>query len=345
MEKITVNQLFFEKNMPPPSEGFEERTMAMLRRQMTRESVPPARRMKGSTILAIGVAGVLLMTTALAVGLRWSARSNALRTARQAVMGKYGLTQETMAVFSESSEEERGRWTVRYMPTLFDVSAMGNYMAVIENGTAIEVNWSHDDTPEPEASGSGFDAPAWGQPQLESALEIRQAHQQTFVEGYNEPSTDIRKALEDAAERDRALWEGNRQGLVPFVMHVLPTQEDLQPEEAAGLAREAVSKKYGLPLEDVPAEARYMAFVKYADDEEPVYRMTLGDEKDETEKGTGPFWVCVFSPSGKIVELMWAASADIRTLPTGPLHEYGEAVEEFIRKGRSFTFRPRKRRM
>jgi len=45
------------------------------------------------------------------------------------------------------------------------------------------------------------------------------------------------------------------------------------------------------------------------------------------------------------VELMWAASADIRTLPTGPLHEYGEAVEEFIRKGRSFTFRPRKRRM
>jgi len=79
--------------------------------------------------------------------------------------------------------------------------------------------------------------------------------------GFNEPSIDIRKALEDAAERDRALWEGSQQGLIPFAMHVLPTENDLQPEDGVRLAREAVSKKYSLPLKNVPVKMVSMHFV------------------------------------------------------------------------------------
>jgi len=61
--------------------------------------------------------------------------------------------------------------------------------------------------------------------------------------------------------------------------------------------------------------------------------MTLSDERDGTAKGTGPFWVCVFSPSGKIAELAWDVEPEIRTLPEGPLNAYDEAVEEFLRNG------------
>jgi len=162
MEKKILNPLFFKENIPPASERFEERTLAMLRHQMALDNTRRFRRRKWTTALAIGVVCVVLIATALAVGLQWSARYNVLRIARQAVMEKYGLTQETLSVFSESAGEERGKWTVQYMPTLFDGSAMGRYTVVIVNGTAVEVGWSHDDVPQSEEDG-GFNASAWGQ--------------------------------------------------------------------------------------------------------------------------------------------------------------------------------------
>lgn len=331
MEKITMNSNFFDENIPPASVGFEAKTMGMLRSLAAKEAQTakvghrPMPRRKLSTVLALGVLITALAATALALGLQWSQRYQMGKTAKEAVMQKYGLTVETMGLFAESTAQDGNTWTFTYRPVLFSSNAIGEYTVVMEGGKEPIVTWSHDDVPKSE--GSGFDAEAWGQPQLESALSLHQAQQQSMADT-GEPMT-----LEDMAERDKALLEASEQGLIPFVMHVAPTEKDISPEDAVTLAKEAVFAKFGVPEERLSDAKVYIQFLKYSRDEEPQYRISLvyasGAALDETEE----LGVSLFSPSGEVVECYWAVDPANRELPSGSLKGQFDAVSEYIREG------------
>lgn len=335
MEKITLNSTFFDDNIPPASAGFETKTMGMLRDMAVKEAQTangghrPMPRRKLSTVLVLGVLITALAATALAIGLQWSQRYQLGKTAKEAVMQKYGLTVETMGLFVESATQDGNTWTFTYQPVLFSSSAIGEYTVVIESGQEPVVTWSHDDAP--KTGGSGFDAEAWGQPQLESALSLHNEQQQGMVDIDWENVGDM--TLEDWAEKDKALLEASEQGLIPFVVHVTPTEKDISPEDAIMLAKEAVIEKFGVSEDRLSHMKVDMQFVKYASDEEPQYRMWLtgasSAEGDETES----FAVSLLSPSGEVVECAWAVNPVDRILPSGSLKGQFDAVSEFISEG------------
>ena len=316
MEKKIWDAPSLQKNIPPAEEGFEAQTMALLRRQAAADGLRPARRMKWSMALALGLACILLLATALALGLQWSARTRAMKTAREAVMSQYGLTLDTLTLFEEIATEQGGAWAVRFTPIFFDLEATGEYTVTIESGKAPEARWTHDGAPASGMESGRFDIPVWGQPQLENILAIRQLQRKGSAEG----------ELALPVLEGEPLAMAQALGLDPDIMHPTPTENDLSQEEAVQLAREALAERYGLPMERIPQEVTYSSFLKYADDDEPVYRIELNG----SEEG---FWVPVFSPSGKIGKTHWWIAPELRTLPEGPLDAYEYAVREFVEEG------------
>lgn len=336
MKQKRLNEAFFERNIPPASEEFERRTMDALGVLALREEEKPMKRKSFTAILVMALILVLLAATALAVGLSRSARYDAQKAARAAFMEKYGITQDTIGIFWPEMTEKDGVWTVTFAPNKFDLDAIGTYTVVIGPEKEPVVRWSHDDM-DPAAWQSGaLDAPAWGYKQLEAALVIDRA--------YNDSQTKLdwdnwdTWTLESRAAADQVLADAMEEGMSVAVLHVAPGPDDIQEDEAIAMAGKIAMETYGLSAEYMQQQQVRVSLLKYADEDEKQYRidMSLPDENGVSEEW---FWVRFFSPSGKGLRCTWFVHPENRTLPEGPLTDYEQATKEFVEEG-AFVIQP-----
>ena len=139
----------------------------------------PGMKKKISYAFVLAAVMVMLFAAALAAGLLLSQKADAARIADQALEKKYGVTAEMMTFFGREEEElENGAVQVTYFGAGELRYVLGTYTAVVRNGQA-EISWSHDGE---EISG-GYDAEAWGLPQLKQMLAdgSDEAHKNVYI--------------------------------------------------------------------------------------------------------------------------------------------------------------------
>ncbi len=342
MKKNPLDQAFFDRNIPAPSEDFAWNTMAKLRTAAAREQAEhsPRRRLSMGLALAMGLA--MLAAVALAASLLFSPKFDAAKEARQTLMLHYGLTQDTLGLFGESVAEENGGWLVRYAPLMFDENAMGAYEVRVKAGQAPEAAWSNDGKTVLPYDTAGYTGEAWGQSQLQHLLAVFRSGQ-AAQNSLNWDEADT-WTLEDKAKRFEAYAEAAKKGLQVEVMYVAPTESDIQPEAAVELARQAIVQKYGVTPESLAELQTDMELIKYGDEEEPLYRINFGtpEKKPGVYTFHSKYFVTLFTPSGKVERCdVWATDPERYALPEGPLDAYHDAVKDYV-AGDGFALLPPK---
>lgn len=129
MSQTKIDRAYFEKNLPVPDEAFVKQSMDRFKARAEHPSRP---RLKMALILGILLA--LLLAAALAAGLLYSQRFEFIRSARQAVMAEYGLSQDELSLFQEHVMEDSGGMTVIYSPSIDALAHMGSYKAILKPG-------------------------------------------------------------------------------------------------------------------------------------------------------------------------------------------------------------------
>ena len=122
---------------------------------------------KISFALCCALVLVSLSVIALAAGILFSPKADAVTLADRALEEKYGITPEMQTYFSREEEDlPGGAVRVTYSAGGELAYVLGTYTADVANGKA-EISWSRDGS---ETSG-GYEADAWGAAQLEQMLK------------------------------------------------------------------------------------------------------------------------------------------------------------------------------
>lgn len=135
--------------------------------------------MKRKLMTAAVMVLVLMMLTAGALAVKaliFSPEAQAMNVAREAVMARYGLTRETLALFTGTQEKTPDGWLIRFSAEdVLPGEKTGVYTVAVTGGEA-QASWSHDDVEQECWANGDYNAPAWGQPQLAGYLRGDAAH-------------------------------------------------------------------------------------------------------------------------------------------------------------------------
>lgn len=258
-------------------------------------------------VLAFALLLLALAGTALAVGLHFSQNFSIQQQAKQAVMTKYGLTDEMMDLFTcEVETDGSARFTMQFA----NPERLGEYTATCTDGVWT-ATWSHDGTDKTLLESGDLSSPAWGASQLARLLP---AYRQRAV-NWSAVLDISQLTLEERAALDEPLLANQETGTL---INIAPGEDDLPPEDAERLARSAIEGKYGTQ----PEGTAQVGFFLYGNTQRREYRVDLDG-----------YVVYVDSPSGEITYCRWMVPAERRTLPQGGLQDYPEAREEFILSG------------
>lgn len=116
---------------------------------------------KISMVAVFAMATVLLMATALAAGLIFSPRYDAVKLANEAMLERYGITEPMMTVFyRETTQNDDGSVTITYT-SVEGIAQLGVYTVTVTNGKA-EAKWSNDG----EDTTGSLASKAWGAEQV-----------------------------------------------------------------------------------------------------------------------------------------------------------------------------------
>jgi len=124
-------------------------------RRLQKPSPAPIRR---PAVAALVMALALAAATALAVGLQMSRQVEVKRIAREAVMQTYGLSPETISLFTEHAKETDGTWIVSFETEKFRDT--GEYIATIAQDGTVQTQWTLEGT-----------EGAWGHAEIAAYLE------------------------------------------------------------------------------------------------------------------------------------------------------------------------------
>lgn len=224
---------------------------------------------------------IALTAVAIAVGLSYSGKYMATRTARQALMDEYHLTQEMVKMFaSEQTRNEKGQAQIRFYnqdgSQFVNAEAMGWYTVTLDDKGAASVTWSHDDVDAALWQNGDLTAPAWGAPQLKALLEKYALYQQwqdahpsihelpmaeqerlyqelhqlmaplKLVDGPIHTTADVALMMEDATQP--VTMPSDVAPLSPT-----PQPGDLSAEQLKVLARQAMAEEFGLTEQELDA--------------------------------------------------------------------------------------------
>lgn len=297
----------------------------------------PMKRKRFATVLVMAILIIALACTAVAVGINQSARHAAVRAAREAIMAQYGLTTEMLGMFSESTEPKDDGFEIVFAPLKY-INEIGEYTVLVMPGAEPEATWSHDDKNLPGLADAGMDSAVWGPAQIGMVMDVERGYRENLR--VRKEWTDAESLLAVRAENDRPLVEAMEQGVETFVVNLMPGEADIPLAEVLDRAGETILKKFGVDLGGMEGYHTDISFLKYQDDAEPKYRVSIikADEKNPSKeenviRTAEMFDVTIFSPSGDIGWCVWHVDADRRTLPDGPLHDYKDAVAKFIEEG------------
>ena len=116
---------------------------------------------KISMVAVFATVTVLLMATALAAGLLFSPRYDAVKLANEAMLERYGITEPMMTVFyRETTQNDNGSVTITYT-SVEGIAQLGVYTVTVTNGKA-EAKWSYDG----EDTTGSLASKAWGAEQV-----------------------------------------------------------------------------------------------------------------------------------------------------------------------------------
>ena len=193
-----------------------------VRRTLRTLGETPVRRMNMKKGIALAIYAVLALASAvaLAAGLVFSDRVDVQEKAEQALMERYGLTQDMLSVFQRDVDEAADTVTFTPLGESSDqlVKRLGTYTVTVRGGAAT-ASWSHDGEP----VGGDLTSPVWDAGLLGQALERRTAGEEWFELLYSSEQLAV----------------------------------NITQEQAEALARQAVAAKYGadaldgFALEDV----------------------------------------------------------------------------------------------
>lgn len=202
-------------------------------------------------VVIIGIVLMLLMATALAVGIIFAKRVPATEIADQALLQTYGITAQMQSLFTRKTVEgEGGTAVVTYEGIEHLAYVLGKYTVIVDGQTVKNIFWSHDG----EDMSGGLEASAWGKDQLDEILRIdpetgEQAQLHTF-------DPYIERINREHGFDDKAYWEENEDTYYEVVLESedvqkAKEQQSFTAQEFVQIAKEAVGVRYCLTPEQI----------------------------------------------------------------------------------------------
>ena len=238
----------------------ERRSRRVLEALDARHASPalPVRR-KLSMAVVLAVLLTLLATTALAVALiRYAPRVSLETRARQILIAEYGLTRETLGLFSSEMTEEAGTTVVTFIPVLWEDDFTGVYTVRFQGDETVAA-WSHDGADPALWQDGDFAAPIWGPPQLSAYLAQDESSKASIpyelphirdnsdvlalADTLPDPDPDVDAAFWDGRQWIAQSWDSERE---MWIYDGEWVEGDLTLDEAVEISRAAFKEVYGL---------------------------------------------------------------------------------------------------
>ena len=282
---------------------------------------------KFSTTFILIAAIVCLSVTALAAGLIFSPKYDAVRISNQAMEDQYGITPDLLSLFwRDVKENEDGTTTVVYSTTndVGPVSRIGEYTVMVD-GPKATVSWSN----EGKDTSGGLSAEAYGPDQLHTiSYDYGNAMQQLMELGIiptpdyspNPRLADGQIDDEEWTEEDQAEWEQSlaeveedeKQRLAEIAE--AESRGKITVEQAADVGKEAIIQEYTLTKEQAD-KLEYQPDMIYAsyENDEPLINLCycLWQKEGATFSGDnftekdGQYWVTINLLTGVIEDLVY----------------------------------------
>ena len=282
---------------------------------------------KFSTTFILIAAIVCLSVTALAAGLIFSPKYDAVRISNQAMEDQYGITPDLLSLFwRDVKENEDGTTTVVYSTTndVGPVSRIGEYTVMVD-GPKATVSWSN----EGKDTSGGLSAEAYGPDQLHTiSYDYGNAMQQLMeLEIIPSPDYSPNPRLADGqiddeewTEEDQAEWEqalaeveeDEKQRLAEIAE--AESRGKITVEQAADVGKEAIIQEYTLTKEQAD-KLEYQPDMIYAsyENDEPLINLCycLWQKEGATFSGDnftekdGQYWVTINLLTGVIEDLVY----------------------------------------
>ncbi len=241
MSKVTLNEEYFTQTLPAPDPDFEQQTLQTLRQL---PEPRPERISRPRLVLALSILLVLLLATALAVGITYSKRYQAVQSGRDAVQGYQGIEH-----LQEYALWQGDTLTLRYEPVMPEYHSLGVYTVTVRPGEAPEVAWeAYDPVAKDRAMEQAYQA-------IDPALN--DFYHNTLPAEYKD--NDL--TLEQAAQRDALYREA---GFDPLnYAAAIPDKQDISQEEAWAIALQALEAEYGIPADALENGGKNIYFNAY----------------------------------------------------------------------------------
>ncbi len=300
----------------------------------------PARRMPATRrhyrlALILALAMLLALGTAVALGLIYSESYSQRKAADQALMQRYGFTQEAIGMFLVRQSDLEGGVRFVYEPHM-QPKPVGTYTVVLPASGDAVATWSYDDADPASYAGSDLTTAIWDAPKLNTYVRLKNAYYGKIAE-FDWENVD-RWTLERRAEVDKMLREmaeacGEHVGNA----RIAPGPGDLSEQQAIALAKAALINTFGVDARHLDALDRTIEFFQYPEDGSRTYRVQFANWKRVTTPEDMIFealGVDIASPSGEASRLHWYTQDPTRhTLPDGDLTGYRTAVELYMENG------------
>ena len=248
----------------------------------------PKMKRKMSLGLVLVIVLALLTAVALATGLIFSPRYDAVRLANEALEAQYGITPTMMTVLyrADPVPDADGNDVITYR-SMEDQWAeqLGVYTVTVRDGKA-EAVWSHDGEPISE----GFSSPVWGAEQIALILSDYAAACQA---AHIDDTPIAMPSPEEIADNQRRRKEDAA---------TAKARAKLTPEEARRLALEAIAQVYSL------TDSQRTALYTVDDEDASYYGMENGVPVLHIcyyEQGDGQYWVTVNVETGVIEDVLY----------------------------------------
>ena len=275
----------------------------------------PVKRISTTFILVAAI--ICISVTALAAGLVFSGRFDAVKAAESAIKESYGITNDMLSTFFSRAAEEKddGITLVTYSGVDYFYYVLGDYTVTVKDGKGSAV-WSHDG----EDTSGLFEADAWGKDQLQEMMRISsEKHDVQEFAGkaeaiakrhktspYRPASSGYYKAGEEEARAAAQASGRTGEDLDSLAIEAVALACDLTPEQ-----KEMLLPPYKTDLSENDL-GDYMYY--HMQDGKPVYtvRLSLHQKFSDdpnvfppyTEKD-GVYWVDVNVETGMIENILY----------------------------------------
>lgn len=253
--------------------------------------------------LAMTVAMVMLVSVAVAaVVLTYSPGASVLKQARDAVVDKYGLTYETLGIFSHSMEMMGDQSVVTFQCDLLNAAGndlTGEYIVTIPEGGEASAAWTFDAVDPSVWTDGNMDAPVWGQPQLERYLKDRASGEAL---DYNVRVDNGNVTYEVGVTPAPSAVPQADTELVEVVVHqVEPGPDDLTRDEAIALAGAALMDSFALTEEQIAMTDFFICELEQLGEYVTrTWRIHAGYSQGEVDLG---MYVLIDASTGEIIDI------------------------------------------